>query len=142
MRTLGWTAACAAAICIGFAAEARPSSLTGGPFDGLRAEVSDETGQPIYFLPGLARQNPPSAARLSKITPALEQATRDYPGCRAEEPFELYGGTRVRVGLACGDRLTKFIMFGFSGDELVSTQVTDAVVPRVAVSRAAPPVGD
>jgi hypothetical protein len=130
-----------ALICLSGAAEARTSSITGGPFDGLQAEVSDETGQPLYFLPGLARRNPPSAARLSKIAPTLEQAARDFPDCRLEEPFELYGGTGVRVGVACGDRLAKLIMFRFSGDEIVSSQVTDAVVPRVVVAPSAPPSG-
>ena len=133
MHLIDKIVACAALACIGTAAIARPGPISGGPFDGLRAEMSEETGQPLYFLPGLARENPPSAARLAKIAPALAQAARDFPDCRLENPFELYGGTGVRVGVACGDRLTKFIMFRFSGDEIVSTQIADAVVPRIVI---------
>jgi hypothetical protein len=148
----------------GSAAQARAVIFKGGILEALTAEVPDN-GQPAstgHFVPGLARENPPSAARQAKIDAMLgqekvayertkDEGSPDRPGiqnpgedygrfsgrlmvqCRVEHPFELneLERRRVRIGVACGDRLTQFFLFTFSGDEISDAEVVPANVPNL-----------
>ena len=57
-------------------AEARVSRILGGPFDGLRAEFPDDG--PPYFIPGLARESPPSPGLRAKIDTQFEAARKAF----------------------------------------------------------------
>jgi hypothetical protein len=114
-----------------------------------------------YFLPGVDSPRPSESAHIARIMSVLADARRAfqadrsetgaYPGysgqrapdeswthfggrlqvqCRVEAPYSLLDG-RVRIGVVCGDRIAQFLMATFSGDEIASFEIDEAVVPNL-----------